>query len=110
MSPLTSLLSPPMALLMTRTLPRRRPPPFPLPFVIFLTALQTAPRPLPPPLAGLWIPPTESRRMPPPLPTLVWMLTRIRFQLHNSDDVNGSMLPQTLKDDSGGPMASEIWA
>ena len=50
----------------TRPLPRRRPPPLLLPFM-FLRALKTAPWPLPPPLAWLWMPPTESRRRPLPL-------------------------------------------
>ena len=53
----------------TRPLPRRRPPPLPLPFM-FLRALKTAPRPLPPPLAWLWVPPTESRRSPLPRPRM----------------------------------------
>ena len=47
---------------------------------MFLRALKTAPRPLPPPLAWLWVLPTVPRRLPLPPPTLVWMLTRIRFR------------------------------
>ena len=53
----------------TRPLPRRRPPPLPLPYM-FLRALQTAPWPLPPPLTWLWVPPTESRRSPLPRPLM----------------------------------------
>ena len=75
----------------TRPLPRRRPPPLPLPFM-FPRALKTAPWPLPPPLAWLWIPPTEPRRLPLPPPRLIRMSNRTRCNQLTKGGARGSML------------------